>query len=1744
MKRAGKSNDTDPPPKISKTNNTLFSEGEIDSWQASLGCSLAERLEKISTMQNLTTRQVKRLLKDVLTNEDVVSALRRYIDGEFKEPETGEISAATRRRAKSLGLFCILSELGEMSNHNLQSRAVTRSLTRRVEESLPDHLSHSISTNTFVANVCSEETGNHDPTASFQLEKTAEQSLPNHSLSFLDEKENEEGEADAVEERSTDKNATNKSVDAGDPDDDVYAQFLRSLFASPCNSSNCTPNKSNSRITTPIKSSAICENLLRDDSNGVEPLSSDKRHSGFQNTKTLSLSSQSPSGRNINVDEDEDPDDPEFDVMAELDEVNGEDFFYELRDDRAVRVSKVETKNLHADLRALFNSGEEREDCTYKSRRPSVLAMNAYRQRLFQMNRTTPNQKFSQTEKFDMTHYFQSSMPCTTSSANVNKSVVSIPRRKRIALTNTELVRLERQLGMHIQLLTTSFLLTYDFPDMHESTTRPCASLLKTLVAKRQAFDLVALQKKVSGAIHSVTSFYWRCPTLDMAIDLISDYSGLSMLPRLPWNPYKQGVGHILTKSQSFAFPIPYCLLDIMINSPIWSYAYLMPTVLGPHPKGHVRLVFHPSEDALMVMGLADFSGALSRCRRILESKMSSQRCFSRNLKSKNKQPGRYIAYRLIGRYILPHRTFLQLRSRRWNLLANRDSIDNAGDSRPVSVATRYLLQLYKELSQPGEVDLKRIQQYANEMSSLAIPHGIPLITSCLSDRNPQELFTFEGLPTEVGYEDVLSYNNCGESIKRKLDVLTEFTQNANCFWKSQTEKASRSKETETNYLSVLDDESMIKLEQNIQCDVLGPNYLPAIPVDLNPDGTVVLSRTSEPGLVEVTEVTDEPGSISNEKSTNLPSSEIRHGRVCQRITSHHIEFILARINKRKSDGYTNKNEARSVADCDILNGVVTSGVSDFIQGEQQFNEISNVFESYYNNTGNVALDACQKVADSLVNTFHLGFDRFSGDYGDTCFSPKKFNHILKSPYIFNAANTTSYLSPGCPSHVQPIPDSLVCISDECQSQQAGVFPSACFVSSSRFIARCRARGDATSADLLTLPSSVIGQSQTLVDEMDVRRARSLLDRCRTYLAPADYRCMMRGLMNLNQAVHYPTSAGSNHDQQSSRNEVLVSLACVLNCLKNHVPLWEDFVRFLTPSQARSLGLLSTYLNLARIGRVQRVLQDIVPQDRRFWRRLRNLADSCSIKARYMPVKKKVYVGSNGAPAESSNTSENPSGCSERLSDGTQTTHKSSMTEQCPVVDSNQPKSPRFRSVQLKGGDMHDSFAKAWSVLERSWRSRPVLLSCIASVINTRHKPCSGFEQSFEETDVLARNPVGIPNASDELNQSASVCNVDEYTHGLEADTNDPVNNLSPHLQSLFSDGWEICTDLSSAAYNRNNPLGTAWARRQCPCLCHLNASPNKTAGIMNQSGKPAKVDCLGLRHCISCSLRVHRGTLYIDECNLHLRHVQITWPLGFKPKTRLPTSIPSSDALSTQNNRLTTMQHTSSISTRVAVNELAKVHSKSYSSNILSNHCTRLPDMAGRRVSVEYVHTRKSTTSINHEIIPSNNHGYGDTLGAVEIQSPCDLTDLNLRSFLEHNESDSIPQDPRSKFGYLENPISWTLDDEAACFNTEAFASVSDENHECEFRVFSNSDMDDWTPEEDRQLLEFCKTREHYSSKMFSILAEIWEPKPYDFCPQRSADELEARFKQLMRATLKETYDPELFQTPCTRNSSTDSGE
>lgn len=80
-------------------------------------------MEHLKVDRHLTAREVKKLLRAVLTNDDVVSAFRRYID--LSDPETGTPSAATRKRAKDLGLLQSATDFVGCP-HELERRVITR----------------------------------------------------------------------------------------------------------------------------------------------------------------------------------------------------------------------------------------------------------------------------------------------------------------------------------------------------------------------------------------------------------------------------------------------------------------------------------------------------------------------------------------------------------------------------------------------------------------------------------------------------------------------------------------------------------------------------------------------------------------------------------------------------------------------------------------------------------------------------------------------------------------------------------------------------------------------------------------------------------------------------------------------------------------------------------------------------------------------------------------------------------------------------------------------------------------------------------------------------------------------------------------------------------------------------------------------------------------------------------------------------------------------------------------------------------------------------------------------------------------------------------------------------------------------------------------------------------------------------------------------------------------------------------
>ncbi|THD25536.1 hypothetical protein D915_003645 [Fasciola hepatica] len=1572
--------------------------------------------------------------------------------------------------------------------------------------------------------------------------------------------------------------------EAGDAvEDGVYADFLRSLFPSgsssentPCKKSHHCPGVSSQSETPRVLLDTHLEN------------SAQKEQSKRQ---TIEVS------RDHQVDEEDDSDDPEFDVMAELDQVNREDFLDELRDDRAVRISKMEAKSLHQDLHKLFSDEEEDEDGVQPTgRKPhvsAVLAMKSHCHRLLSAKR-----KLEEPDTPTNTDHSQGAERSDDISSTELPSLVSQPAPVHPKFPPCELSRLQRQLSMHIQLLTTSFLCTFDFSYLHQSVTRPCASALKQLTSLRDAFDLLVHERQTGGTEQlSIRSFYWSAATLNDAVHLISDYAGLSVLPQLSLsnrpllmssddpNTFRTQSTRVVT-----SLPIPYCLIRLMTHNPIWSYPALMPATLPTNTepadelsKSRKRIGIDPAEDALLLMGLADFHGAgLSRDddkEAAVDEETGEPVC----------HPGQYVAYQFIRKQLLPFRTMLQLRSRRWNLVGSKRGC--AGLPSVETSPTDRLALLFRSVSRKKTLKCSMLTQLVKNLAEQAVPYRLAYRCGCLADLSCNDLFSEPGLPKDVGYETVL-YNRTavprvrkGDISKWIHDIITDFAQQAQCLWWSCSAQGTPQKTavhisapSTTNVVRpitsspgssasslVLKTEGSDWTSSRSGPNVLGPTFLPAIPVDLAPDGRVMLSKSSEPALVEVDPDMCVPPSTAVRpsamtmatQSKRVRGSEYRHNATTS--VKAHVESLLQQIRthtsktssaptfRRVESVLLHPQTLKELANGPTVRGKLplpplvsrryregsfaSSGNTSSILGSKKIHRsVSKRVNTPASNSARIssmdrlpsseelvkmaarhsaAVANCQQAVDALIETFHSGIDTLLSLHGETLFGPRRFDPIPKSSLMPDSSESNKLAtSSAC----------TILASQHDQYKRVPCTPALSFFSNthvltiSRFLSRCKARGEATTADLLTLASSIMMQRQTALDDMDVRRARSFLDRSRVYLDSHTYGRLVLSLRNLNQVVYQPVVHSFNLPSLTPterRQTVLNGLGSVLNLLRGHRSLWEDFLCLLTPFQARTIGLLPTYLNLLRVRRAQRVMQDLIPRGKRFWRRLRNLADSCSPDEQNTPVSqtlKNVRMASVTDLDDLTMFTSSEDG-------GLGTT-----TSQSAEDATRQSHSTKHVRIRTKGCRTRSPIAKTWALLESTWRSRPILLSRQACLLNVKHKPYSGFEQSFEEIDTLSRNPLKTLD-SNELG--------------------DPK----------LDEGWEVCTDLSAvAARRRRLGSGTVSSHsRHCPCPCHPSAS---SATTPNQTGKPVKADSLGLRHCISCSLKVHRGIVYVDECNFHLRHVEITWPPGFQPKAHLMR------ANEDQSDRPRTMNAIvgNNLSTRAMIFRLAESHMKSDQ----EDEQLQLPrlDFARRRVSIEILAPSRpihisSIFSRNHSARPLNRNTsfYSeDRCGILRPDKREDKLieddDLSLGSPTPDPPSPVervMSPEAVSEIGHFRPASPSTIwiadDDEAACFNTEAFApktSVIEPNEpDLDNSLSSFVDTVPWDMEEDRQLLEFSKARGQYSSAMFRDLAAIWVSKPSANGPQRTAEELEGRFKQLMKLMLGDAYDSDLFCSP-----------
>ncbi|CAH8436884.1 unnamed protein product [Dicrocoelium dendriticum] len=1843
---------------------------EMSGWQAALGASLADQLERLTVQRSLTARQVKKLLRAVLTNDDVVSAFRRYIN--LSEPETGELSISTKRKAKALGL--LPASDGAQLDSAFEPRVITRSLARSIRRSLRDYLpagasgsgrkpstilemefpnedesdrnavpccesadhdedyqpgpldwyllerdralegactnlsrsrldssvSHSSHTENSTQSISSVNMAVPDcPTGASdfcnQSSKWASAAVVTHTvqeashstghLNWSDVQRTpltaesdygaylEEHEVDA--DKSTPSTPLSRSVDESlndqedriednEDDDDVYTEFLRSLFA-PCENVQATPNTND----TPCKQS--------DYSNSSHCLVTAQQDS----TPPPCAHSPNHPALNTESDADDDPNDPEFDVMAELDKVSREDFIDELRDDRAVRVSKMEAKSLHQDLRDLFSDEEEQSDGGSSAMdRPSasaVFAMKSQCHRLLHTHRVPKSEPPDPANKLghrdEQALGGVSFLPTPDSRTPRCFSQINSP-----SLTADESLQLQRQIGMHVQLLTTNFLCSYDFPHLHSTVTRPCACALKELASRRDAFDLMAQQRIGLDTSHaSIRSCYWSCSCLDDAVQLITEYAGLSILPRIPKSTRRSDASSAVPDSSTSLLgnqkrsglgnlPLPLCLIHLMLNNPIWSYPYLMPASLpalhepSDHFQSRRRVAFHSSEDALILLGLADFCNT--------STQPSTE---TRGDGEQQSTHGRYLTYRLVRKHLLPHRNLLQLRTRRWNLISGRAAMRRKHSLGLTPIPTRRLLQLYSNCT---PLDREFLHSLADEVATSSIPHHIPFRYGCLSSMTPKELFGPDCLPIQAGYETVLLNvitERCyrGELSKRIHDILTDFVQHAECLWWSNSTVTPSSNQnafkSEPVPLQHRTSEQPILKPEEVDANHMapsmlgGPTFLPALPVEFTPDGNVILNTRREPTLIELhmdegtSDATRTPRTITNVskyvKCVN-PLDETKPS-----ITDH-IETLLSRIRsqgldptrpatRRLTTGLTIKTIAQlsnaprltgklplpplhkpSIAVAKRLaykryksgrrrrnrrplssiiitqptkalqdtgtaavTSVAKTGLTPITSVPKVVTRSSCILSTARQeqrspkSLGDLGLLRCQEYVDSLIKQFHFGMDKLLNVHGTSVLGPARFPPLAKAS-LFHANDPP----PPHPARSDYLTAPIERWITQQQPQQISVFPTSCLLTAGRFLNRCKARGEATSADLFTLASSAVPQRQSVADEHDVHRARSILDRCRAYLSPGEYGAIVFTLRRLNHLVH--SSNGSGLTLSQCKKHILTGLVSILDKLKTKPSLWGDFICLLTADQAQQLGLLSTYFDLTRVNRAQRILQDLIPRGKRFWRRLRNLADSC-----YSENRRPTSDGTKGGNCPTSTTA---------------TVSPLSATASAPPKGRRKP----FRRSRI----VRFPVTKTWALLESTWRNRPVLLSQLACLLNVTHKPYSGFDQSFEEIDLLTRQPLGKP--SFVASESAS------------------PTTLSPALADPFTalsgseDGWEVCTSLSAATkyYGFEHTSSASW--RNCPCPCHPNS-------MMATSGKSSKA---GSRHCISCSLRVHRGIVYVGECNIRLRPVHITWPPGFKPKASL---LPASSSKVSQRSKAKQILHcrygiihcSGYSSTRATLAQLAELHARSTTTDLEDNQASILPDMARRHVAIEYVPPPRPnflpqptlstvTECLNghdEELEPSPSEAADDSLG---LGSPDCAARSNLSPLPKRNV-----------------PSHWFIeDDDAACFNTEAFASstthtaLPESSPANSFKsapgmpdVIDNS----WDLEEDRQLLEYTKSRGRYSTSMFADLAKCWVPKPFPISRPRKAHELEARFKRLMLLTLGDAYDPILFRSP-----------
>ncbi|VEL08816.1 unnamed protein product [Protopolystoma xenopodis] len=144
-----------------------------------------------------------------------------------------------------------------------------------------------------------------------------------------------------------------------------------------------------------------------------------------------------------------------------------------------------------------------------------------------------------------------------------------------------------------------------------------------------------------------------------------------------------------------------------------------------------------------------------------------------------------------------------------------------------------------------------------------------------------------------------------------------------------------------------------------------------------------------------------------------------------------------------------------------------------------------------------------------------------------------------------------------------------------------------------------------------------------------------------------------------------------------------------------------------------------------------------MPAGKRFWRQLRNLADTIELD---MHCPRAHCPPGHRSPSSTTITTTADDGLlpvvrPHPVRGAPYSSHPLPTPLPPPNRLAEMPRLHRLRATRTRHARRltpkppGDVLAKAWSLLQSTWRNRPVLLAQAASLVNTLQKPFSGFEE-------------------------------------------------------------------------------------------------------------------------------------------------------------------------------------------------------------------------------------------------------------------------------------------------------------------------------------------------------------------------------------------------------------------------------